>query len=101
MADERRDQNANAEGPGELSRREFVAISIGAGEIENVVRILFKEREIVAHGLGQVLLDHLRILPAPFSIQVCIAHDIQRRLFRKIRPCRYYWLRPVTGSAGA
>src|SRR5438067_12314360 len=31
MADERRDQNANAEGPGELSRREFVAISIGAG----------------------------------------------------------------------
>jgi carboxymethylenebutenolidase len=31
MADEIRDQNANAEGPSELSRREFVAISIGAG----------------------------------------------------------------------
>jgi carboxymethylenebutenolidase len=31
MEDERRNQNANAEGPSELSRREFVAISIGAG----------------------------------------------------------------------
>jgi carboxymethylenebutenolidase len=31
MADDTRDQNANAEGQGELSRREFVAISIGAG----------------------------------------------------------------------
>jgi carboxymethylenebutenolidase len=31
MADELRDQNANAEAPNELSRREFVAISIGAG----------------------------------------------------------------------
>jgi carboxymethylenebutenolidase len=31
MADELHDQNTNAEGPSELSRREFVAISIGAG----------------------------------------------------------------------
>jgi carboxymethylenebutenolidase len=31
MADELRDQNTNAEIPNELSRREFVAISIGAG----------------------------------------------------------------------
>ena len=31
MADDSRNQSGNAEGPGELSRRDFVAISIGAG----------------------------------------------------------------------
>ena len=31
MGDEERDQSADSEGPSELSRREFVAISIGAG----------------------------------------------------------------------
>src|SRR6185295_2784161 len=31
MADEIRDQKTNTEGPSDLSRREFVAISIGAG----------------------------------------------------------------------
>ena len=60
------------------------AITIRAAEIENVVRILFKQREVVVHGLGQIFAYDLRILPAPLRVQVRIANDVKGWLLRQI-----------------
>ena len=60
-------------------------ITICAGEVENVVRIFFKQREVVAHRLGEIFLNDLRIFPAPFGVEVRVTDDVERRLFRKVR----------------
>ena len=52
------------------------AITICAGEVEDVVRIFFEQREIVPHRLGEILLNHLRIFPAPFSVEMRVTDDV-------------------------
>src|SRR6202011_5800728 len=38
-------------------------VSVGAAEIENVMRILIEKPEIIFHGLAKIFTDDLRILP--------------------------------------
>ena len=61
------------------------AITICTGEVENVMRVLFKKREVVAHRLGEIFGNDLRIFPTPFRVEVRVTHDIERRIFRQIR----------------
>ena len=61
------------------------AIAVGAAEIEDVMRVLFKKGEIVVHGLGKEFADDLGVFPAPLGIQVGIADDVQRRLIGQVR----------------
>src|SRR5262249_29386505 len=58
--------------PRKVSRIVFLhhAVPIGAAEIEDVVRILFEQREVVTRGLGEVFADDLRILPSPLRIEM-------------------------------
>ena len=84
------------------------AVAVGAGKIEDVVWILFKQGEIVAQGLRQVFTDGLRILPTPFRIKVGIADNVKRPLIGQIGPgwsslCRGIgppWLRGFFFSSG-
>ena len=55
------------------------AVAVGAAEIENIVRILFEQFEVVLHRLAEVFVDHLGILPAPFRVQVRVSHHIEDR----------------------
>ena len=52
------------------------AIAVRAGKVENIVRILLEEREVIAHRLTEILLDGLRVLPPPLCIEVRVAHCI-------------------------
>jgi hypothetical protein len=47
------------------------------------VRIFVEELEIILHGLANVFVDDLRILPSPFRIQVSVADHIKRGLLVK------------------
>src|SRR5437868_15074279 len=60
------------------------AVPIGAAEIENVVRILLEEREIVPHRFREILPNNLRVLPPPLRVEMRVAHDVKRGLLREI-----------------
>ena len=59
-------------------------ISVGAAEIENVVRIFVEQLEIILHGLADVFADDLGIFPSPLSVQVSVADHIKCRLLGQI-----------------
>src|ERR1051325_8713433 len=60
------------------------AITIRAAEVEDVVRILLEEREVVVHRLRQVFVDDARILPAPLRVEMRVTDDVERGLFAEI-----------------
>ena len=51
-------------------------IAIGAAEIEDIVRIFFKQIKIGVHRFGEIFTDDLGIFPAPFRIQVGITDHV-------------------------
>src|SRR4029077_7809532 len=53
-------------------------------EIENIMRILVEQCEIIFHGLANVFVDDLGILPSPFRIEVGIADHVKSWLFGQI-----------------
>ena len=56
------------------------AVTVRSAEIENIMRILFEEGEIILHGLANVFVDDLGILPSPFGIEVGVTDHIERGL---------------------
>ncbi len=60
------------------------AVAVGPAEIENVMRIFIEKPEIILHGLANIFVDDLRILPPPFRIEVGIADHVKSRLFAQI-----------------
>ena len=60
-------------------------VAIGAAEVEDVVRILFEQLEIILHSLADVFVDNLGIFPSPFRVQVGVPDDVQRRLLGEVR----------------
>jgi hypothetical protein len=60
------------------------AVTVGAAEIENVMRILIDERKIILHGLANIFADHLGILPSPFRIEVGVTDYVKGRLLAQI-----------------
>ncbi len=52
------------------------AVTVGAREVEGVVRVLIEEAEVVFHGVTQILVDHLGILPAPLGIEMGIPDGV-------------------------
>ena len=56
------------------------AIAVGAAEIEDVMRVLFKQGEIIVKSVAKVFVDDLGVFPAPLRIQVSVADDVQSRL---------------------
>src|ERR1700752_240617 len=61
------------------------AIAICAAEVEDVMRILLEEREIVVHRLRNVVVDDARILPTPLRVEVRVSNDVKRGLFTEVR----------------
>ena len=53
------------------------AVAVGAGPVEDVMRIFIHVVEVHAHGLQQILADGLRHFPAPLRVEVRIWHDIK------------------------
>src|SRR4029079_12178120 len=60
------------------------AITIRAAEVEDVMRILFEELEVIVHRLRKVFVDDARILPAPLRVEMRVSDDVKRRLFGEI-----------------
>ena len=48
------------------------------------MRIFFEERKIVIHGLANVFIDDLGILPSPLSVEMRIADDVESAVFAEI-----------------
>src|SRR2546430_16898684 len=65
------------------------AVAICSRKVEDVMRILFKEGEVVAHGLGQILADDLRILPSPLGVEMGVGDRSEER--RVGKECRSRW----------
>ena len=59
-------------------------ITISASEVEDVMRILLEQRKVVAHRLGEIFLDDLRIFPTPFGVEVRIRNGVESRFFGEI-----------------
>ena len=55
-------------------------VAVRAAEVEDVVRVLLEQHEVVADGLRQVLADRRRVVPAPLGVEVRVGDDEQRRL---------------------
>jgi hypothetical protein len=53
------------------------AIAVGAGPVEDIVRILIHVIEVDAHGLQQVFADGLREVPAPLCVEMGVGNYIQ------------------------
>ena len=60
------------------------AVAVGAAEVEDVVRVLLDQREVLAHRLREVLPDRRRVVPAPLGVEVRVADDVQRRVLREV-----------------
>ena len=60
------------------------AVAVGPAEIERIVRILFEQFEVILHGLANVFVDNLRILPAPFRVEVRVSNHIEGRLLAEV-----------------
>src|SRR6185369_1943117 len=60
------------------------SITIRAAEVEDVVRILLEEREVVVHRLRKIFVDDARILPAPLRVEMRVTDDVERRLAAEI-----------------
>ena len=73
--------------PGEVGGKIFLheAITIGAAEVEDIMRIFIDESEIVFHRLANIFVDDLGILPSPFRIEVGIADHVKGWLLAQIR----------------
>ena len=56
------------------------AIAVGAAEIEDVMRVLFKQGEIIVKSVAEEFVDDLGVFPAPLGIEVGVADDVQSRL---------------------
>src|SRR3954464_14716970 len=60
------------------------AKAIRAAEVEDVMRILLKQREVVMQSGRQIFLDDLGILPSPLRIQVRVRHHKKSRLLSEV-----------------
>jgi hypothetical protein len=49
------------------------------------MRILLEQRKIVAHSLGEVFLDDLRIFPTPLSVEVRVRDCVEDWFFGEVR----------------
>src|SRR5581483_12166284 len=61
------------------------AISIRAGPVKYIMRILLHVVEVDAHGLQQILANRLRKLPSPLRIEVSVRYDVQSGSLVNIR----------------
>src|SRR5215208_2070220 len=61
------------------------AITVRAAEVEDIIRILLKQREVVVHRLRDVVVDDAWILPTPLRVEMCVSNDVEGRLFGEIR----------------
>jgi len=53
------------------------AVTIGAGPVKDVVRVLIHVVEVNAHGFEEVFADDLRKLPAPLGVEVGIGDHVK------------------------
>ena len=60
------------------------AVAVGTAEIEDVVRILVEQREVILHCLANVFVDDLGILPSPFCVEMRVSNDIEGRLLAEV-----------------
>ena len=60
-------------------------VPVGAAEVEDVMRILIEQGEIILHGLANIFADDLGILPSPLRIEVGIADHVKGWFLRQIR----------------
>jgi hypothetical protein len=60
------------------------AITIRAAEVEDVIRILVEQCEVIVQRLGNVLVDDARILPTPLRIEMRVSNDVECRFFRQV-----------------
>ena len=67
------------------------AIAICSRKVEDVMRVLFEEGEVVAHGLCQILADDLRVLPSPLGVEMGVSDYVQcgllGEIWRGVRIC--------------
>ncbi len=54
-------------------------VPIRAGPVENIIRVLLKQGKVLVQGVGNELVDDLRIAPAPFGVQMRVSDRVQRR----------------------
>jgi hypothetical protein len=72
--------------PGKIGGIIFLheAVSVGAAKVEYIVRIFIEQLEIIFHRSANIFIDHLRIFPSPFRIEVSVADHVEGRLFGQV-----------------
>ena len=62
-------------------------VAVRAGPVEDIFRMLLENGEVFAQRVWDKFVNDLRVIPAPFSIQVRVADQVQNMLLRQVHGC--------------